>query len=37
MAEAILIIAKYEQSDAMVIDKEINAMAMLIELLGIIK
>ena len=37
VAEAILIIAKYEQSDAMVIDKEINAMAMLIELLGIIK
>jgi len=37
VAEVILIIAKYEQSDAVVIDKEINAMAMLIELLGVVK
>ena len=37
IAECILIIAKYELSDAQVVDKEINAMAMLIELLGIIK
>ena len=37
IAECILIIAKYELSDAQVVDKEINAMAMIIELLGIIK
>ena len=36
IAECILIIAKYESSDAHVVDKEINAMAMLIELLGVI-
>ena len=37
LAECILIIARYELSDAQVVDKEINAMAMLIELLGVIK
>ena len=37
IAECILIIAKYELSDAQVVDKEINAMAMIIELLGVIK
>ena len=37
IAECILIIAKYELSDAQVVDKEINAMAMIIEILGIIK
>ena len=37
IAECILILAKYEQSDAVVVDKEINAMAMIIELLGVIK
>tara|TARA_A100001011_G_scaffold396890_1_gene496242 strand:- start:42 stop:956 length:915 start_codon:yes stop_codon:yes gene_type:complete len=37
VAECILIIAKYELSDVQVPDKEINAMAMLIELLGVIK
>ena len=37
VAECILIIARYELSDGQVVDKEINAMAMLIELLGIIK
>lgn len=37
VAECILIIAKYELSDVQVVDKEINAMAMLIELLGVIK
>ena len=37
IAECILVIAKYELSDAQVVDKEINAMAMIIELLGIIK
>jgi hypothetical protein len=37
IAECILILAKYEQSDAVVVDKEINAMAMVIELLGVIK
>ena len=37
IAECILIIAKYELSDAQVVDKEINAMAMIIEILGVIK
>ena len=37
MAECILIIAKYQLSDSQVVDKEINAMAMIIELLGVIK
>ena len=36
VAEWILVIAKYELSDSQVVDKEINAMAMLIELLGVI-
>ena len=37
IAEVILRIAKYELSDAQVVDKEINAMAMLIEILNITK
>ena len=37
IAECILIVSKYQLSDAQVVDKEINAMAMLIELLGVIK
>jgi DNA polymerase III delta prime subunit len=37
IAECILVIAKYELSDAQVVDKEINAMAMIIEILRIIK
>ncbi len=37
VAECILVIAKYELSDGQVVDKEINAMAMLIELLGVVK
>tara|TARA_Y100001963_G_C6765247_1_gene441835 strand:- start:269 stop:1195 length:927 start_codon:yes stop_codon:yes gene_type:complete len=37
VAECILIIARYELTDGQVPDKEINAMAMLIELLGVIK
>ena len=37
VAECILIVAKYELSDSQVVDKEINAMAMVIELLGVIK
>ena len=37
VAECILIIARYELSDSQVVDKEINAMAMLIELIGVIK
>ncbi len=37
IAECILIIAKYQLSDTQVVDKEINAMAMIIELLGVIK
>ncbi len=37
VADCILIIAKYELSDAQVVDKEINAMAMLIEILSVVK
>ena len=37
IAECILVIAKYELSDSQVVDKEINAMAMIIKLLGVIK
>ena len=37
IATCILVIAKYELSDAQVVDKEINAMAMIIEILQIIK
>ena len=37
VAECILIVARYELSDSQVVDKEINAMAMLIELLGVVK
>ena len=37
IAECILILGKYELSDSQVVDKEINAMAMIIELLGVIK
>ena len=37
VAECILIIARYEISDSQVVEKEINVMAMLIELLGVIK
>ena len=37
IAEVILTIAKYELSDAQVVDKEINAMAMIIEILNILK
>ena len=37
IAEGILISAKYQLSDGQVVEKEIHAMAMLIELLGVIK
>ena len=37
VAECILVIAKYELSDSQVVDKEINAMAMIIEILQTIK
>ena len=37
IAKCILVIAKYELSDSQVVDKEINAMAMLIEILGVVK
>ena len=37
IAEVILTVAKYELSDAQVVDKEINAMAILIEILNITK
>ena len=37
VASCILILAKYQQSDTVVVDKEINAMSMVIELLGVVK
>jgi len=37
IAECILVIAKYELSDAQVVDKEINAISMIIEILQTIK
>ena len=37
VAQCILTLAKYQQSDAIVVDKEINAMSMVIELLGVVK
>ena len=37
VAECILVLAEYQQSDAVVVDKEINIMAMFIELIGKIK
>ena len=37
IAECILILSKYQQSDAIVVDKEINIMAMFAELIGSIK
>ena len=35
--KCILILSKYQQSDAVVVDKEINIMAMFVELIGTIK
>ena len=37
IAECILVLSKYQQSDAVVVDKEINVMAMFVELIGSIK
>ena len=37
IAECILILSQYQQSDAIVVDKEINIMAMFIEIIGKIK
>tara|TARA_R110002020_G_scaffold102148_2_gene240147 strand:+ start:486 stop:1409 length:924 start_codon:yes stop_codon:yes gene_type:complete len=37
IAENILILSKYQQSDAIVVDKEINIMAMFTEIIGVIK
>jgi len=37
IAECILILSKYQQSDAVVVDKEINIMSMFVELIGTIK
>ena len=37
IAECILILSQYQQSDAVVVDKEINIMAMFIEIIGKIK
>ena len=37
VAECILVLAQYQQSDAVVVDKEINIMAMFLEIIGKIK
>jgi DNA polymerase III delta prime subunit len=37
VAECILTLSQYQQSDAVVVDKEINVMAMFVEVIGIIK
>ena len=37
IAECILTLSQYQQSDAVVVDKEINIMAMFVEIIGIIK
>ena len=37
IAECILILSKYQQSDAVVVDKEINVLAMFVEIIGTIK
>jgi hypothetical protein len=37
IVECILILSKYQQSDAVVVDKEINTMAMFVEIIGSIK
>ena len=37
IAECILILAQYQQSDAVVVDKEINIMAMFVEIIGKVK
>ena len=37
IAECILILSKYQQSDAVVVDKEINVMAMFVEIIGTLK
>ena len=37
IAECILVLSRYQQSDAVVVDKEINIMAMFVEIIGVIK
>ena len=37
IAECILLLSQYQQSDAVVVDKEINVMAMFTEIIGVIK
>ena len=37
IAECILLLSQYQQSDAVVVDKEINEMAMFTEIIGVIK
>jgi len=37
VAECILVLAQYQQSDAVVVDKEINIMAMFVEIIGKVK
>ena len=37
IAECILLLSQYQQSDAVVVDKEINIMAMFTEIIGVVK
>jgi len=37
VAECILVLSQYQQSDAVVVDEEINAMAMFVEIIGKVK
>ena len=37
VAECMLVLSQYQQSDAVVVDKEINAMAMFVEIIGKVK
>ena len=37
IAESILVLSRYQQSDAVVVDKEINIMAIFVEIIGVIK
>ena len=36
-AELILLLARYQNMDSMAVDKEINIMAMFVEMLGVLK
>jgi hypothetical protein len=37
VAECILTLSQYQQSDSVVVDKEINIIAMFVEVIGIVK